>query len=302
MSEHRTALLRAKIPVDGPGLEIGPGYNPLVPKAEGFKVETVDYTDADGLRAKYRATPNVDVAAIETVDHVLDGSKSLSEAINRPGAFAYIVASHVIEHTPDMLGFLKSCQTLLAPGGVLLLAVPDKRHCFDVFQPLTSTGMVLQAHLDHRTRPTPGAVFDDVAYNAVRAGAIGWGPTDDGQLTFFAPLDAAARAFRAARQRPDYCDVHVWRYVPSSFRLILRDLHEIGEIALKEAWFHDSVGNEFYVTLSSTGAGCPVDRLTLARQALTEQAGIRLEDAPEAEAPCPLIQTPGAAQATAHGA
>lgn len=302
MSDHRTELLRAKIPTQRQGLEIGPGYNPLVPKAQGFPVETVDYTDADGLRAKYRTTPNVDVAAIEAVDHVLDGSKSLAEAINRPGSFAYIVASHVIEHTPDMLEFLKSCQTLLAPDGVLLLAVPDKRHCFDVLQPLTSTGMVLQAHVDHRTRPTPGAIFDDVAYNAVRSGAIGWGPSDGGPLSFFAPLDAAARAFRTARQTADYCDVHVWRYVPSSFRLILRDLQEIGEIELKEAWFHDSVGNEFYITLSRAGAGCPVDRLTLARQALREQAAIRLEDGEEVQAHRPLIQTPGAARSAARGA
>jgi SAM-dependent methyltransferase len=272
----RTSLLRSMLPLPGRGLEIGPGYNPLLPKAEGFDVETADYTDAAGLRMKYRDNPHVDLARIEDVDHVLENGRSLAEAVGRPGSFDYIVASHVIEHTPDMLGFLLSCESLLAPGGVLLLAVPDKRHCFDVLQPLTSTGAVLQAHLDGRTRPPPGAVFDDIAYNAVRGGAIGWAPGDHRPLTFFASLEAAAAAYQSAQRLPDYMDVHVHRFVPSSFRLIMRDLHDIGATGLREALFHDSVGSEFYITLSASAAGCPVDRLTLARRALAEQAAIVL--------------------------
>jgi hypothetical protein len=92
--------------LDGYGLEIGPGYNPLVPKAEGFRVETADYTDAEGLRAKYKGNPHVDISRIESVDHVLNEGMTLAEKIGKPEAFDYVVASHVIEHTPDMLGFL----------------------------------------------------------------------------------------------------------------------------------------------------------------------------------------------------
>jgi SAM-dependent methyltransferase len=276
MIDQRTALLRSMLRLDGRGLEIGPGYNPLLPKAEGFRVETADYTDAGGLRAKYQGNPHVDVRRIEAVDHVLDGRRTLAE-VGEPGTFDYVVASHVVEHTPDMLGFLKSCEALLAPSGMLLLAVPDKRHCFDVLQPLTSTGAVLQAHVDRRTRPTPGAVFDDVAYNAVRGDAIGWAPEDAHPLRFFAPLHAAADAYDSARRVPEYRDVHVWRFVPSSFRLIVRDLQAIGEIRLREERFHDSVGNEFYMTLSALAAGCPVDRLTLAKRALAEQASTLLD-------------------------
>lgn len=273
----RHLLLRSWIPLHGRGLEVGPGYNPLVSKAEGFRIETADYTDQAGLRAKYAGNPHVDVNRIEVVDHVLTGGMTLAEAVGQPGAFDYIVASHVIEHTPDMLGFLKSCEELLAPDGVLLLAVPDKRHCFDVLLPLTSTGMVLDAHLGRHARPSPGAVFNDVAYNAVRGDAIGWGPDDPTPLRFFASIEAAKAAYDAIRSSNDYRDTHVWRFVPSSFRLIVADLHAIGEIALREHGFHDSVGNEFYVTLSRNGPGCPVDRLALAKLALREQASILLD-------------------------
>ena len=142
-----------------------------------------------------------------------------------PGTYDSIVASSVIGHTPDLLGFLRSCETLLTRTGRLILAVPDKRHCFDVFQPLTSTGTVLRAHLDGRTRPAPGIIFDDVAYNAVRDGMIGWSATDAGPLIFFAPLQAATDAYNSALAMPGYRDVHVWRFVPSSFRLIAHDLN-----------------------------------------------------------------------------
>ena len=269
----RTALLRGLIDTSGLGLEIGPSYNPLVPKAAGFRVETVDYTDQAGLRAKYAGNPHVDPGLIEPVDHVLDGSRTLAEAVATPGRYDYIVASHVIEHVPDLLGFVQSCEWLLRPGGVVLLAVPDKRHCFDVLQPLSTTGDVLQAHLERRTRPTPGAVFDDRAYNAVRAGAIGWDTAAAGPLTFFADLHDAKAGFEAAQQ-PGYIDVHVWRFVPSSFRLIMGDLHATGQTSLLERSFHDSVGNEFYMSLATTGTGSGEDRMTLALKALREHATI----------------------------
>src|SRR4029077_7445841 len=101
-------------------------------------------------------------------------------------------------------------------------------------------------------------------------------PHDARPLRFFASLCMAAQAYHSARCLPYYQDVHVWRFVPSSFRLIAQDLHAIGEILLREDKFHESVGNEFYMTLSTYAAGCPVDRLALAKQALREQASILL--------------------------
>jgi SAM-dependent methyltransferase len=278
LTDLRTALLQSLLPLRGRGLEIGPGYNPLVPKAEGFQVKTADYTDQEGLRRKYSGTPNVEIERIEPVDHVLDGTRSMADSIGQEAAFDYIVASHVIEHTPDMLDFLKSCQRLLRPSGLLLLAVPDKRFCFDIFQPLTGTGAVLQAHLDRRKAPPPGAIFDDFAYNAVRRGEIGWGPSDPRPLSFFNGLPHAAATYYRAQQATEYIDVHVWRFVPSSFRLIMRDLHDMGELDLAERHFYDTIRNEFFMVLSTSAPGCPVDRLSLAKRAMAEQAAIHIED------------------------
>jgi SAM-dependent methyltransferase len=269
----RESKLCSLINVQGRGLEIGPGYNPLLPKRDGFTIETADYTDADGLRRKYAGNSSVDISRIEAVDHVL-GEGGLFHTIQKQHHFDYIVASHVIEHTPDMIGFLKDCENLLAPDGVLVLAVPDKRYCFDVLQPLTSIGQAFQAFIDRRKQPPLGAILDDRIYNAVRNGAIGWDSRDSGALTFFVDIAQARSIFAADRVAQHYTDVHVWKFVPSSFRLILNDLYELGEIGLREATFDDSGGHEFYCSLSVSGGGCGLDRLTLARRTLAEQAMI----------------------------
>jgi len=266
----RTALLLSLIDLSGVGLEIGPGFDPLVPKSSGRRVETVDHASAAELREKYRNAENVDISRIEEVDYVSDG-RPLGELINKPGHYDYIVGSHVIEHTPDMLGFLKDCEALLKEDGFLVLAVPDKRRCFDVFQPLTSTGMVLQAHLERRIRHTPGLMFDFIAYNGLLDGKSGWSFGADGALTFVHDLAFAQYGYEQAISSTTYVDAHAWRFTPSSFRLVLNDLYEAGHLGLREAFFSESESLEFYMSLSRRGPGCPFDRLTLARMTLVEQ-------------------------------
>jgi len=124
-THDRDGILLRGIDRQALGLEIGPSHRPVAAKRNGFNVRILDHLDAPGLRAKY-ADHGVDVAAIEEVDYVWRG-ESL-EALVGGERFAWIIASHVIEHVPDFIGFLGSCERILAPGGVLSLAVPDKRY------------------------------------------------------------------------------------------------------------------------------------------------------------------------------
>ena len=108
----RKQLLLSLLDLSGVGLEIGPGYNPLVPKSSGGRIETLDHASAAELREKYRSKVGIDLSWVKEVDYISDG-RPLVEIINKRCHYDYIVASHVIEHTPDMLGFLKDCETLL---------------------------------------------------------------------------------------------------------------------------------------------------------------------------------------------
>jgi hypothetical protein len=54
--------------------------------------------------------------------------------------------------------------TLLNPGGLLCLAIPDRRFTFDLIRPPTSIGEMMEAFLTRRTRPAFKNVFDQNYY------------------------------------------------------------------------------------------------------------------------------------------
>jgi predicted SAM-dependent methyltransferase len=259
----------------GRGLEIGPSHNPLTPKFRGFNVEVLDYTDREGLIAKYQDNPHVDLSRIEEVDHVTLG-RPIRDVIGERGCYDFIIASHVIEHLPDMLDFLQTCGDLLQPSGVLVLVVPDKRFCYDLLLPPSTTGEVLQAHHERRRRPLPGAIFNSIAYDVLRAGRLTWDEETAESPEFNATLQAAHAFFKHAASTEEYTDVHVWRFTPSGFRLIIEDLYALGASPMREAHFVTTNGAEFYATLSLGGGGPGCSRIGLAIDALRELAQVRL--------------------------
>lgn len=267
----RKDIMKSLFNIDGKGLEIGASYNPLLRKSDGYNVEIADYTSRDNLIKAHPAHREV----IEEVDYITNGGR-IVDVISDRQCFDYIIASHVIEHSTDLLGFLKDCQDLLREDGVLVLAVPDKRHCFDVFQSISSTGEILQAHLERRRTHPPGKHFDHGAYATARVGHIVWPLGCTEEPKFVHTLAEAMSSFRRAAESTEYFDCHAWRFTPSSFRLIVNDLHEIGEIQLKEASFIDSIGPEFFVSLSRSGTGCGVDRMTLTKRTVEEISYIKV--------------------------
>jgi len=277
VSEHlpthlpREAAIRGLFDASGLGLEIGPSYNPIVPKRDGYRVEVVDHLATAALREKYAREQNIDASKIEEVDHVWTG-QPLSRLAGT-SRYDYIVASHVIEHTPDMLGFLKECDAMLRPGGRLVLVVPDKRRCFDFFRSVSTTGAVLQAHLDGRSRHLAGSAFDQVANCATLNGRTGWMESATGPLGFLHTLTNAKALFDTVVASQDYIDCHAWVFTPSSFRLVISDLNAVGVLPLKEEGFWGTTLFEFVTILSRSGAGCPIGRRQLLEAGHEEAAG-----------------------------
>lgn len=251
---EREDLIRAMVRLAGRGIEIGPSYSPIVRKADGHDVKVIDHCSTEDLRAKYRDEPNVDTSRIEDVDFIWDG-RPLTDLVGETGTFDYVIASHVIEHTPDMLGFLKQCSALLKPDGVLALAVPDKRKCFDALRPWTTTGQVLQAHHERRTVHSPGIAFDHVAWFCTRHGASGWSDGDTAEVALSNGLAFAKAVFERSARETAYYDFHAWTFTPSTFRLIVSDLARIGALDLREVTFRPMPGIEFLISLSKGGHG-----------------------------------------------
>jgi hypothetical protein len=103
-----------RIDILGKGLEIGPSHSPIVPKSQGFNVEILDHATAPELKEKYKdlGIPDDKLQNIEEVDYVWSG-ESLVELTGKQSYYDYIIASHVVEHTPDLVSFLSQCQVML---------------------------------------------------------------------------------------------------------------------------------------------------------------------------------------------
>src|SRR4051794_23978537 len=138
------------------GLEIGPLSNPLIHPGPGRVVHYADYADRATLVHESANNPAVNPDTIPEIDHII---APLPKKLSR--TYDYIVAAHVAEHVPDLLGWITTLMGWLTPPqGRLILAIPDKRHCFDVMRPLSTVGQVLEAYYQRRERPTFGSIYD----------------------------------------------------------------------------------------------------------------------------------------------
>jgi hypothetical protein len=260
---------------EGRGLEIGPSYNPLVTKASGARIETVDHTDRETLVAKYTAwgLPSDKVDAIESVDHIWAGG-SLLDVIPERGAYDYIIASHFLEHTVDLVSFLNDCEALLNDGGRLSLVLPDKRYCFDRFQPLSSLGDAVDAFYGANKFHTAGALLDHQAYACKRDEQLVWSTAATGALgTQFPQLENAADVIKSGLAQDEYHDTHHWKFTPSSFDLLAHDLAALGFHDFAPVGSFPTDGFEFFVTLGKGEDWPAVDRitqLTIIEEELTE--------------------------------
>jgi SAM-dependent methyltransferase len=127
----------------GNGIEIGALHFPLkVPS--GATVRYVDRMAADELRAQY---PELDEAPLVAVDVIDDGEK-LPQFKN--ATVDFVIANHMIEHCQSPIESIENWLRVLKPGGVLFMAVPDKRYTFDVHRAITPLGHVVR---DYREGP-----------------------------------------------------------------------------------------------------------------------------------------------------
>ena len=103
----------------------------------------------------YEQTFALDVDQIAEVDVVVgdDGLYATLAPHGGESGFDYAIASNIIEHTPDMIGWLGDIARLVHPGGRLLLVVPDKRYTFDYLRRLSSLTDLMDAWIRGNSKP-----------------------------------------------------------------------------------------------------------------------------------------------------
>jgi len=94
------------------------------------------------LRKQY---PELAGSKLVEVDIIDDGEKLTSINDN---SVDFVIANHMIEHCQEPIGTMQQFLRVLNPGGVLYMAVPDKRYTFDFDRSVTSIEHLVRDYRD----------------------------------------------------------------------------------------------------------------------------------------------------------
>lgn len=201
-------------------LEIGPWHTPFF---SGSNVKYFDVINSDGLRKKANKFDLPIDHVPEKIDFVCpDGSWECVEE-----KFDLIYSSHVIEHQTDYIRHLQDVEAHISPGEAYVLVIPDKRYCFNYYDPETTLEDVLTAYLEKRNRHSIEALLRGVS--ATHNDALQHWNGKHGCRKKYSKSDInriANECFKSLKG--EYIDAHEWFFTPDSFSEIINQLLDLG--------------------------------------------------------------------------
>ena len=232
------------------GLEIGPLDRPILSKVK-YRVSYVDHASREDLIAKYKSSATAETLAPERivpVDIVWTPGKTLADCVPPGAKYDYCLASHVIEHVADPIGWLQQIAAVLNDGGIVTLAVPDKERTFDHLRPVSRPADLIDAYVRQIARPSPRHVFDHIT--SVSQIGVEPSPPRPAQIR-----EAFAHAM-AAHHSGRHVDVHCHVFTQDSFFEVFETIAHTGILPLKLRRFYPTRtgANEFIVSLQMCSA------------------------------------------------
>jgi hypothetical protein len=163
-----------------------------------------------------------------------------------------------------MIGWLREIAAVLGDGGLLCLAIPDKRLCFDVNRPLTEIGDLVDAYLRGLRAPGYRQIWDFHSKIVDVDAAALWAGTADYSGTWRSDLDPDQWAYELClkhQQTGDYIDGHCQVFTPASFLDVYARLVKLDLIDYRIASFHPSLRGtiEFRVVLEKLSPALSAD-------------------------------------------
>ena len=251
--EYLQALLKNTI--DGNGLralEISPWDSPFL---RGANVKYFGVEDSETLR-KLAAENGRNPVTVPEKIHFVSETGDLG-VVNE--TFDIVFSSHVIEHCPDLVTHLQSVAKILNAGGLYVLAVPDKRYCFDYYHAESTLSEVLEAFAAKRkiprladvinfayTRTHNGAILHWLGVHGEQYGYRNQAPVegdahaeisgeyfqDDGQGASIQKISHLVDKYSEALSKGKYISAHNWRFTPDTFGYIVDMLRRLNLIGL----------------------------------------------------------------------
>ena len=199
VEEPNAARRRLARHLVGTGIEVGPGRYPFRLLPPGSRVRYVDkldvgdrrrlrdelgYEPEEGCHGSSPVELEPDVVADLDVDR-LRGVPDAGED--------FLIASHVLEHLAEPIGFVDEIHRVLRPGGLAMILLPDRRRTEDRFRDPTPLEHLVA---EHRAGVTEVSEAHLVEYLRDRGRPLGRSASRRGELF--------------ARYRDQSIHVHCW--------------------------------------------------------------------------------------------
>ncbi len=217
------ASLWPVMPEDAKILEFGAFASPTFDRDEA-DIRYADRRSTEVLRgsgasAKSQAVVEVDYVVEDDFDRKIDSR------------FDLIIANHVIEHVPDVIGWMNKLGRLLYPGGRVFLAVPDKNYTFDIMRDPTLTRELIENFTLGRTQPSAVSVLDAAFHRRdIESGGIVWDGKAQDVIRRPPKVDAPGllASAQARIAEGEYIDAHCNVFTEASFRSVFLTLKQMG--------------------------------------------------------------------------
>jgi SAM-dependent methyltransferase len=214
----------------------------MIDPAEAL-VKFADYSTTQELKARAALHRHHSADFVVNVDYVLRDVGWTAV----PEDFDWICASHVIEHVPNMVGWLRTLAAKLNNNGVLFLVIPDRRYTFDIHRPETSLGKILVDYYFDRRTARVEDIFDAMYYSDAVDPVSAWSKTiRSGERN--TPVNIHTVLQRTLASIHTYIDVHCNVFTVLSWQEILNAIialqlipfviAEIGDVEHNNIDFH----------------------------------------------------------------
>ena len=146
----RRRQLLARRYLKGQGIEIGALHRPLrLPPSV-----SVQYVDIASREENIRKFPELAPSDIVEVNYIDDG---FTLSVIPENSQDFLIANHVLEHSPNPIQVLKNWCRTLRPGGRLFITIPIAEKCFDQGRPVTSLEHLVDDYNLYNTVSDKGA-------------------------------------------------------------------------------------------------------------------------------------------------
>jgi len=205
-------------------LEIGPLAMPNIKKDQGKSVFYADIKSTEDIKniymaERYKEKPSWFNEIVE-IDFVINNGKYY-ECLKDVEKFDYIIATHVIEHIPQLILFFQDIAKILNQKGKICLSIPDKRYCYDHFRCPTSFAECYDIYI-RGINNLPFRIFDELAVRTLNNAEYWWRETNN-----FEHLPRAKNNFDQAKEKymralnGEYFDMHFSVFTPETFLLLI---------------------------------------------------------------------------------